>query len=139
MEKVSAVLAPLLVYVLIFILNALLPGRWVTGHVNKPGTSEKLRYRLNGLLVLVVVIVLWVILCYTGIISWDWLWQYRWYSLAGAITLGLIFSFAVVLPFPPVKKNFLSDFFFGRLENPQLSNGRIDAKMWLYLAGAVML
>ena len=29
--------------------------------------------------------------------------------------------------------------FLGRLENPQFKEGRIDAKMWLYLIGAVML
>jgi delta14-sterol reductase len=63
----------------------------------------------------------------------------RWYSLAGAITFGLVFSLAIVLPFPAVKRSFLADFFFGRLENPQLWGGRIDAKMWLYLAGAIML
>jgi len=59
--------------------------------------------------------------------------------LSGAAVLGLIFSFAIVLPYPPVKKSFLADFFLGRLDNPQRWGGRIDAKMWLYLVGAVML
>jgi protein-S-isoprenylcysteine O-methyltransferase Ste14 len=70
---------------------------------------------------------------------WDWLYMYRWQGLAGAITFGIIFSFAIVLPYPAVKKSFLVDFYLGRLENPQLWGGRIDAKMWLYLIGAVML
>jgi delta14-sterol reductase len=69
--------------------------------------------------------------------DWDWMYQIRWYALAGAITFGLVFSFAIVLPYPKVRKNFLADFFLGRLENPQLSGGRIDAKMWLYLVGAI--
>jgi protein-S-isoprenylcysteine O-methyltransferase Ste14 len=139
MEKVFGFFAPFLIYLFIFILHVSMPGRWVTGYINKPGTSEKMRYRLNGLFVLAVAILAWGLLCYSGVLPWDWLWQIRWYSLAGAITLGLIYSFAIVLPYPAVKKNFLADFYLGRLENPQLWGGRIDAKMWLYLTGAVML
>lgn len=132
-------LAPTLIYAIIFGLNALLPGRWVTGYVTKPNSDEKLRYRLNGLWVLFTVVGSWVALCYFGVLAWDALYTVRWYALAGAITLGLVFSFAIVLPHAPVRKSFLADFFFGRLENPQLWGGRIDAKMWLYLVGAVML
>jgi len=139
MEKIAGFLTPVLVYLFIFILNAILPGRWVTGYVTKPGSSEKLRYRLNGLLVLITVVLCWVLLSYSGLIDWDWLYKIRWYSLAGAVALGLLFSFAMVLPYPPVRKLFLADFFLGRLENPQLWGGRIDAKMWLYLVGAVLL
>ncbi len=139
MNEIFGFLAPFFIYSFIFILNALLPGRWVTGYVNKPMSSEKLRYRLNGLWVLAAVILTWAILCFIGIIPWDWLWQIRWYSLAGAITIGLIFSFAIVVPFPKVRKSFFADFYFGRIENPQLWDGRIDVKMYLYLVGAVML
>ena len=129
MEKVLGFLAPAFIYLFIFILNAILPGRWVVGYVTKTGSSEKLRYRLNGLLVLCVVILTWILICYFGLIEWDWIYQFRWHMLVGAITFGLIFSFALVLPFPPVKSNFLVDFFLGRVENPQLWGGKIDAKM----------
>lgn len=139
MTKLAGFLSPLIVYMLIFILNAGLPGRWVTGYVKRKDSDEKLRYRLNGIPVLIIVIAAWAVLCYLGVISWDWFYLQRWYSLAGAITFGLVFSLAIVLPFPAVKRSFLADFFFGRLENPQLWGGRIDAKMWLYLAGAIML
>jgi len=63
----------------------------------------------------------------------------RYYSLAGAFTIGVIFSLAIVLPFPSKGKGLIIDLFFGRLENPQYRGGQIDAKMWLYLIGAVML
>lgn len=139
MDKIYGFFAPFIVYFFILILNFVLPGRWVEGHVNKPGSSEKMKYRINGLWVLATVILIWGLLCYNNVIPWDWFWTYRWYSLAGAITFGLIFSFAIVLPYPAVKKSFLADFYLGRLENPQVSNGRIDVKMWLYLTGAVML
>lgn len=139
MDKILGVLSPVFVYGIIFLLNAFLPGRWVTGYVTKGGTNEKLRYRLNGLFVLFVVILLWFLSGYSGLMPWDWFYTYRWYSLAGAIGLGLIFSIAVVLPYPAVRKSFFADFYLGRAENLQMWGGKIDAKMWLYLVGAIML
>lgn len=139
MDKLIGFLAPALVWLYIFLLNVVLPGRWVTGYVTRSGTDEKLRYRLNGLPVLFTVIGTWAALCYFHVIPWDALYTYRWYGVAGAVTFGLIFSAVLVIPHPSVKKNFLADFYLGRLENPQLWGGRVDAKMWLYLAGAVLL
>lgn len=139
MQALAGFFAPLLVYLYILGLNALLPGRWVTGYATKPGSADKLRYRLNGLLVFFIVVLTWFLLGYFGFLKWDWLFIYRWYALAGAFAFGLIFSFLIVLPFPRVKRNIFTDFFLGRLENPQLWEGRIDVKMWLYLVGAIML
>jgi protein-S-isoprenylcysteine O-methyltransferase Ste14 len=139
MEKILGFLTPTFVYILLFALNALVPGRWVTGYVTKPNSDEKLRYRLNGLWVLFLTVGAWAGLCYGGIMDWEWFYNVRWYSLAGGVVFGLVFAFAIVLPNPAVRKSFLADFFFGRLENPQLWGGRIDAKMWLYLVGAVLL
>ncbi len=139
MEKLIGFLMPTMVYVFIFILNAVMPGHWVVGYVNKKDSNEKLKYRLNGLLVLFTVIFTWILISYFGLMPWNWFYTFRWYMLAGAVTFGLIFSFSMVLPHAAVKKYFLADFFLGRLENPQLWGGRIDAKMWLYLVGAIML
>jgi len=139
MEKILAYLTPVIVYAFIFLLNVIMPGRWVTGYATKTGTDEKLRYRLNGLLVLITSIICWVLLCHYAILPWDWLYTYRWEGLIGAVAFGLIFSFVLVLPNAPVKKSFFTDFYLGRLENPQLWGGRVDAKMWLYLVGAIML
>ena len=139
MEKLLGFMAPIFVYLLIFLLNAAVPGRRVTGYVTKEGSGEKLKYKLNGLLVLCTVLAGWALLCRSGLMPWDWFFQYRWYGLAGAIVSGLVFSFAVVVPFAPVSLSFLSDFFLGRLKNPQTWGGRVDAKMWLYMVGAIML
>ncbi len=139
MQEIAAFLTPVIVYAYIFGLNVLLPGRWVTGYVTKPNSSEKLRYRLNGLQVLFTVIGTWAALCYFELVPWQWLYITRWYGAAGAITFGLVFSFAIVLPYPSVRKSTFADLFFGRLENPQLYGGKVDAKMWLYLIGATML
>ena len=52
MDKILGVLAPVIIMAAIFFLNAFLPGRWVRGYITKPGSAEKMRYHLNGILVL---------------------------------------------------------------------------------------
>jgi delta14-sterol reductase len=98
-----------------------------------------MRYHLNGIFVFLIMVLLWILLGCSHVISYNWLYQYRWYELAGAFTFGIIVSLSVVLPYPRIKKSFWSDFYLGRVENLQLLGGRIDAKMWLYLAGATLL
>lgn len=139
MHALLGFLSPIFVYVFITFLNLLVPGRWVTGYVNKPQTNEKLKYRLNGLQVLLITLATWGALCYFQFIKWDWFYEIRWYGLLGAVIFGLIFSFVFVWPHQPVKPSFFADFYLGRLENPQCLGGKLDAKMWLYLVGAIML
>jgi delta14-sterol reductase len=139
MEEILGFLAPIFVAIVVMLLNLLLPGRWVKGYINKPGTDEKMLYRLNGFSVFLVIVLLWAFAGKFGIVPFDWLYQYRWYSLAGAILAGVVISLAVVLPHEPVRKNILADIYLGRKENIQFFDGKIDMKMWLYLFGAIML
>jgi delta14-sterol reductase len=139
MENTPGFLAPFMISVIIFILNIMLPGRWVTGYITKPDSTQKMRYRLNGIYVFFTMVLIWFLLGYYNIVSFDWLYNYRWHGLAGASLFGLIFSLTVVLAYPPVRKSILADLFFGRIENLQFRGGRADAKMWLYLFGATML
>ena len=132
-------LTPFAIYGLITLLHYFLPGRWIVGYVDHPETGEKLRYRLNGRLVLVAMVGLWATLGYVDWVPYDWLYQVRWPSLAGACTIGVVYSLMSVLPYPSTGKSFAADLFLGRPENPQFRGGHIDAKMWLYLIGAVML
>jgi delta14-sterol reductase len=85
------------------------------------------------------VVLIWFLLGFLKIVPYEWLYDTRWYGLGGACISGLIFSFVVVLAYPPVKKSFLADLFFGRIENLQFRNGLADTKMWLYLTGAILL
>ncbi len=142
----------------------LLPARRVAGYVADPHSGEPLRYRLNGPLVLATAVGIWVLAGRTGLMPWDWLYIHRWSSLAGSCVLGLLFSLAMVAragsgadgrpdgqqsrwqrPRQRPRRSlwrrvaFLSNLYFGRLENPRFFNGRVDAKMYLYLVGAVML
>jgi hypothetical protein len=139
MEKTLGFLTPAFLAVTIFVFNALLPGRWITGYINKPNSPDKMRYHLNGILVFAIIILLWILAGYFSIVPFDWLYRYRWYSLAGAFVTGIIFSLAVVLPFPEFRKSLLADIYLGRIENIQFWKGRVDAKMWLYLYGAIVL
>jgi hypothetical protein len=55
MENIVGFFTPILICAIIFALNALLPGRWVTGYVIKPNSAEKMRYHLNGFTVFLII------------------------------------------------------------------------------------
>ncbi len=129
----------IVIYAIITALHFVLPGRWHTGYIDHVTTGQKLQYRLNGLLVLVVSISIWYGLGYYGVVDYDILYHYRWWTLSGAIIMGLIYSALMVFPYPKVSTSLIKDYFLGRQLNPQIKNGHIDHKMWLYLIGAVML
>jgi len=139
MKSALGILAPFFIAISIFLLNVLLPGRWVSGYITKKGSGEKMRYRLNGMLVFLATLLIWFLLGCFKVVPFDWLYDYRWYGVAGAFVTGLVFSLVVVLAYPPVRKFFLADLFLGRIENLQFRGGRADAKMWLYLFGATLL
>ena len=130
---------PWIIFAGIFALHVLLPARRVTGYVRDEDSGELLRYRLNGPLVLIVSIGIWVAAGLGGAVPWDWLWQHRWSGVAGAFTLGLLLSVAVVVSTPGRGGAFLAELYLGRRDNPQMFNRRADAKMVLYLAGATLL
>ncbi len=138
-DTLAGFFAPWLVYAFVLALHGLLPARRVEGYVRDPETGRPLRYRLNGLLVLVVTVGAWALVGAQGWLPWDWLWTHRWEGLAGAASLGLLLSFAIVLPAPSTGRGLPADLFLGRLENPQALGGRVDGKMFLYLAGATLL
>jgi protein-S-isoprenylcysteine O-methyltransferase Ste14 len=138
-DFIAGFFAPWVVYALILALHFALPSRKVAGYVPDPLTGLPLGYRLNGPLVLIVMVLLWVVVGRAHLLAWDWLYVHRWSALAGSCVLGLLFSFAMVLSAPGTGRTFLADLYFGRAENRQFFNGTVDAKMFLYLIGAVML
>jgi hypothetical protein len=137
--SLAGFLAPVAVYAVITVFHLVIPARRVDGYVIDPTTQKPYRYRLNGLVVYLATVVLWALLCSRGVLAWDFFWTTRWEGLAGACTLGLLFTFWVVLPARSTGKSLLADLYLGRIENPQWLGRRIDAKMWLYLTGATML
>jgi protein-S-isoprenylcysteine O-methyltransferase Ste14 len=131
--------APWIVYALVLVLHLVVPASRVNGYVRDATTGEPLRYRINGLPVMALTLALWWFACARGVLPWDWLWTHRWASFTGAATLGIAFTFAIVLPAPRTGRSRLDDLYLGRLENPRILGDRVDLKMLLYLAGASML
>lgn len=131
--------APWVMFAVILGLHVVLPARRVTGYVRDERSGELLRYRLNGLLVFAVAVAAWFAAGYSSVMPWDWLWQHRWSGAAGALTLGLLASAAVVVSVPGGESRLLRELYLGRRANPQMFRRRADAKMFLYLAGATAL
>jgi protein-S-isoprenylcysteine O-methyltransferase Ste14 len=137
---ISGLFWPAAVYALVLVLHLVVPARWVSGYVRDPATGEPLRYRLNGLRVLAVVIAVFAGACWSGALPWDLFYTERWAMAAGACAIGLAFTLAIVLPAEKRPgDSLLAELYLGRLPNPQWLGGRVDAKMFLYLAGAIML
>ena len=135
-----AFLWPSIIYGCVLALHLAIPGRWVTGYATHDETGRKLRYRLNGLRVLAASLLGWVLACRAQLVAWDAFYVHRWEMAAGACVLGLVFTLAIVLAAPPVPGRSLAvELYEGRLANPQWRGGLVDAKMALYLAGAIML
>ena len=131
--------APWLGYAAISGLHLALPARRVAGYAHDDKRGAPLSYRLNGPLVFSFSIALWFAAGYSGVMPWDWLWQHRWSGVSGAFALSLAITAAVVLSSPDKGHDLLSDLYLGRRVNPQMFGGRADAKMLLYLVGAVCL
>ncbi|MFT4572596.1 MAG: protein-S-isoprenylcysteine O-methyltransferase Ste14 [Hyphomicrobiaceae bacterium] len=136
----TAALWPTLIYAFVLLAHLIVPARWVDGYVRDRTTGRKLRYRLNGLRVLTLTVAVWVAVCVSGLFPWNAFYIHRWEMAAGACALGFVFTLAIVLPAPAQPgKSFFEDLYLGRWDNPQFGGGRLDAKMVLYLVGAVML
>lgn len=135
--SLAGFLAPAGVYALITLLHLVLPARTVDGYVVNPATQRPFSYRLNGLAVYAITIALWALACSLGWLPWEFFWTTRWEGLAGACTLGVLFTLGIVFIAPRSERGLAADLFLGRLENPQWLG--VDAKMWLYMVGATML
>ena len=139
METLVGFVSPWVIFTVVFGLHLVLPARHVQGYVKEVGSDKLLTYRLNGPLVLIVAIGIWFGLGLGRVLPWDWLWQQRWSSFTGAASLGLVISAAVVVTERTQGSSWLAEFYRGRRFNPQMFNRRVDAKMVLYLLGAVLL
>lgn len=132
-------LTPWITYAVIIALHLILPAFKIAGYVKHEKEDRLLNYRINGIFVLAAGVLIWYLLGRYEIIPHTWLYDVRWASLAGAVTMGLIFSFFMVCKEPSTGRSFIADFWFGRIWNPQIKNGLLDIKMCLYMIGAVML
>ena len=137
-EAVLAFLTPLFVMAAFFVLQMVIPGKRVPGYVIDPQTGQPRGYRLNGLAVFVVAQVLWWFEL-TGMPR-DWFYRSSLYAVAGGTVLAVIMTLIAVFSQPEgdVKNKFLACW-FGRAQEMQFFNNRIDLKMYFYVVGGTML
>jgi len=133
------ILTPLIIYSLVLGIHLLLPTKTVAGYVIDPKTNRAFNYRLNGLSTTLSIIIIWALLCAAGALPWDWFYLQRWWSLLGALIIGGSYTFWVVVNAAATGRGLITDIFLGRVDNIQYFSNRVDAKMFLYLAGAIML
>ncbi|MXY98517.1 MAG: DUF1295 domain-containing protein, partial [Gemmatimonadetes bacterium] len=137
-EAIWGFFTPLIVYAVFFVVQLMLPGRWVPGYVVNPKTGEPRNYRLNGLLVFLIAIVVWA-LELTGL-PLDWFYRSSVYTVLGGTVFAIIFTLIAVFTQPEgkVKSRFLA-WWFGRAQEISFFRERIDVKMYMYVVGGTML
>ena len=133
------IITPLIAYAVITLLHILIPARRRTGYVKSELTGKVLKYRTNGRFVLLASILVWFALGYFKVVAYTWLYDIRWWGLIGAVAIGLAFTIYIVLRYPSTGKPFFADLWFGRSKDVQIRDGFLDAKVWFYLVGAVLL
>lgn len=139
MSHVLGFFAPWTISALILGLGLVLPARRVPGYVRDETSGALIHYRLNGLLVFAVAVLLWCVAGATGFMAWDWLWTHRYSGALGACVLGCLVSGLVMIGAPAREGCWLRQYYLGRRSNPSLLHGRADAKMYLYVLGATYL
>ncbi len=136
-EAVAGFLTPLAVFAAFFLAQVILPGRWVPGYVVNPETGEPRKYKLNGILVFALAVILWA---FELIGPRDWFFRSAVYALAGGTALALVLSIIAVFTQPGgAVKNPIAALWFGRAQELSFFKNRFDVKMYLYVVGGTML
>ena len=137
-EAVAAFFTPLIIFAVFFVLQVILPARRVPGYVKDPETGEPRNYRLNGLLVFVIVELVWAFEL-TGLPR-DWFYRSTLRAVVGGTVFTAVFAVWSVFSQPKgeIENPWLA-LWEGRSQELQLFGGRIDIKMWWYVVGGTML
>jgi protein-S-isoprenylcysteine O-methyltransferase Ste14 len=136
-----------LIFFIIVSLYYAVPGKITPGYVNDPVTGQKFLYRINGLRLFTMTLLIWIWCAFNELTTFDVFYRYRWHSLISTNVIGLGLSFFLHFrgdPHAPKqeqknkpKRNpicgFLSDFWFGLEDNPHYNVW--DLKMILYVLG----
>ena len=138
MEAVAGFFTPLAIFVVFFLAQMILPARRVPGYVINPDTGEPRQYRLNGLLVFVIALIVWAFEL-TGMPR-DWFYRSSVYAVAGGTVFTTIFAVLAVYTQPRrEEKNPIAELWTGRVQELSFFNSRFDVKMYFYVVGGTML
>ena len=137
-EAIAGFFTPLAVYFLFLLAQVILPGRRVPGYVIDPETGKPRHYRLNGILVFAIALVVWA-LEVTGMPR-DWFYRSSVYAVAGGTVFATIASFVAVFSQPEREsRNPFLGLWDGRARELSFFNDRFDVKMYFYAVGGTML
>ena len=136
-EAIAGFFTPLIIFAVFFIVQLILPGRRIPGYVINPETGEPRNYRLNGLLVFVIAIIVWATEI-TGMPR-DWFYRSAMCAVVGGTVLVTIFTLIAVFSQPQDEtKNPIAAFWLGRIQELSFLKERIDLKMYFYVVGGTM-
>ena len=100
-EAIAGFFTPLVIFAVFFLAQLILPGRRVPGYVVDPETGEPRNYRLNGILVFTIALIVWA-LELTGMPR-DWFYRSSIYAVAGGTVFTTISTILAVLSQPQCK------------------------------------
>ena len=137
-EATLGFFTPLAIFAVFFLAQLILPGRWGSRLRHQPGDrrtpqipaerpsgvcgrADRVGFELTGM-------------------PRDWFYRSSIYAVAGGTVFTTIFTFLGVFSQPPGKvKNPLLALWFGRAQELQFFNSRVDVKMYFYVVGGTML
>ncbi|MYB22399.1 MAG: DUF1295 domain-containing protein [Chloroflexi bacterium] len=137
-EKILAFFTPLIIFAAFAVAQIALAARTVTGYVTNAETGQPRSYRLNGLLVFAIMVIIWATEA-TGMPR-DWFYRSSLWAVFGGTVFTVIFSLIAVFGQPQGEvKNPIIAFYLGRKQEFSFFNEYFDVKMWFYVVGGAML
>ena len=137
-EAIAGFFTPLVVFAAFLLAQLVLPGKWVPGYVVNPETGKPRNYRLNGIVVFAVALVVWS-LELAGMPR-DWFYRSSIYAVVGGTVFTTIFAVIAVFSQPQGRiKNPLLALWDGRVQELSFFGDRLDVKMYFYVVGGTML
>ena len=137
-EAIAGFFTPLVIFAVFFLAQLILPGKRVPGYVINPQTGKPRNYRLNGIVVFAVALIVWAFEL-TGMPR-EWFYRSSIYAVVGGTVFTAIFAVIAVFSQPQGKiKNPLLALWDGRAQEISFFNERFDIKMYFYVVGGTML
>ena len=137
-EAIAGFFTPLAIFAVFALAQIILPARRVPGYVINPESGEPRSYRLNGILVFALALIVWATEI-TGMPR-DWFYRSTIYAVAGGTVFTAIFAVLAVFSQPKgEQKNPIAALWTGRARELSFFNNRFDVKMWFYVVGGTML
>ena len=137
-EAAAGFFTPLAVFAAFLLAQLILPARQVPGYVVDPETGSPRSYRLNGILVFALALIVWGFEL-TGMPR-DWFYRSSVYAVAGGTVVATVLSILAVFSQPSGPSGHpLLALWTGRAREISLLGDRFDVKMYFYVVGGTML